>query len=275
VSDPTAEFRARYAAALRLALHDAGEDSLSVAYELGRAAVRSELSVLDLAAIHSETLGAELRSSADGESAERATLAAGDFFVESLSAYEMLQRVLRESREVAHAERHHAALLRRLSTFLADASLAVDANASVQEVLQLVAEHALEVVDADACSARIERSEGAEALEAVAYSGAVPAAQSIRGDRPAELLAGMLRSGGPVRMTPAEVTHHVPDARFALLAAPLMALDGRPLGLLQIFDFSGERDFSELDEAVAMQLAQMASGTFERMELYRRSSPPA
>jgi GAF domain-containing protein len=51
-----------------------------------------------------------------------------------------------------------------------------------------------------------------------------------------------------------------------------MALDGRPLGLLQLFDFAGEHDFSELDEAVVMQLAQMASGTLERMALYRRST---
>ena len=50
----TADFRDRYAAALHRALRDGGEDSLSAAYELGRAAVRNELSVMDLAAIHNE-----------------------------------------------------------------------------------------------------------------------------------------------------------------------------------------------------------------------------
>ena len=266
----TADFRDRYAAALHRALRDGGEDSLSAAYELGRAAVRNELSVMDLAAIHNEKLAAELRSCSDAASAERTTLAAGDLFLESLSAYEMLERVLRESREAARAEQHHAALMRRLSGFLADASLAVDADASVQEVLQLVAEHALEVVDADACTVRLESSEDAEALQAAARASAAAAPQPIPGQRLAELLVATRPAGGPLRMTAAELAQHVSDARFAWLAAPLTALDGRPLGLLHLFGFAGRRDFSELDEAVVMQLAQMASATFERMELYRR-----
>jgi GAF domain-containing protein len=53
------------------------------------------------------------------------------------------------------------------------------------------------------------------------------------------------------------------------LAAPLSALDGRPLGLIQAFDKHGA-DFSELDEAVLLQLAQMASAAIERTQLYRR-----
>ena len=270
MSASTAEFRDRYAAALHRALRDAGEDALSAAYDLGRTAVRRELSVLDLAAIHNEMLAAELRSSADAAAAEHTTLAAGDFFLESLSAYEMLHRVERESREVARAEQHHAALLRRLSSFLADASLAVDANASLQEVLQLVGEHALEVVDADACRARIEPSEGAEALVASALSSVGTAPRPIPDEPLAELLARMRPAGGPLRMTAAELAQHVRDAGFAWLAAPLTALDGRPLGLLQLFRFADERAFSELDEAVLVQLAQMASATLERMEPYRR-----
>src|SRR5919202_582716 len=81
--------------------------------------------------------------------------AAGDFFLESLSAYEMLQRLLRETRAEARAEQRQTALLRRLSGFLADASIALDADASLEEILQLVAEHALEVVDAAACTVRL------------------------------------------------------------------------------------------------------------------------
>jgi GAF domain-containing protein len=277
VSLGSAEFRDRYGAALRSALGNAGEDSLSVAYELGRTAVRRDLSMLELAAIHNELLAAELRSSADVAAAERTMHAAGDFFLESISAYEMLQRVLRESREQARAERHHATVLRRLSSFLADASLAVDANASAQEVLQLVAEHALEVVDADACSARFEPSGGAEgpAMEAAAHSGGGPVPRTIRDERLGQLLAELHPAGKAVRMSAAELARRLPDARFAWLAAPLSALDGRPLGELQLFGFADERAFSALDEAVLEQLAQMASATFERMELYRLRHDPS
>jgi hypothetical protein len=264
------EFGARYAAALRDALAEAGEGSLSAAYDLGRVAVGKELSVLDLAAIHNQALLDALNSAADAEASARAAATAGDFFLESLSAYEMLERVLRERHELARSEERHAALLRRLSGFLGDASLAVDANASMQEVLQLVAEHALEVVTADACSARLgPAAGGGAALEAVASAG--PTAPEAAGDTRLPALYATLRpDGGSVRLTAAELAEQLPDAAFAWLAAPFTALDGRPLGLIQLFGFAGDRAFSELDETVLVQLAQMASATFERMELYRR-----
>jgi hypothetical protein len=270
VSAATAEFGDRYAAALNGALREAGEPSLSAAYDLGRLAVRRELSVLELAAIHNDALLAALRSAPDAEAVVRAAAAAGDFFLESLSAYEMLERVLRETREHARAEERQAALLRHLSGFLGDASLALDANASLQEVLQLVAEHALEVVNADASSARLEAAAvDAGTLEAVASAGGATVPESVASG--AAALYGALRpAGGPVRLTASELAEHLPEARFAWLAAPFTALDGRSLGLLQLFGGGGERGFSELDETVLVQLGQMASATFERMELYRR-----
>jgi GAF domain-containing protein len=56
------------------------------------------------------------------------------------------------------------------------------------------------------------------------------------------------------------------------LAAPLTALDGRQLGLIQAFD-KQEGAFSELDEAVLTQLAQMASVAVDRAHLYQRTRP--
>ena len=271
MSGTATEFGDRYAAALRDALAEAGERSLSAAYDLGRLAVRRELSVLELAAIHNEALLAALRSAPDVDAAARAAASAGDFFLESLSAYEMLQRVLRESRELALAEERQAALLRRLSGFLGDASLTLDANASLEEVLQLVAEHALEVVSADASSAKLDAAAGrAEALEAVASARAEGAPEPPAGGGMAALYAALRPAGGPVRLTATELAEHLPEAGFAWLAAPFTALDGRQLGLLQLFGSGGEGGFSELDETVLAQLAQMASATFERMELYRR-----
>jgi hypothetical protein len=264
----TDELARRYAAALHVALADTAEGSLSSAYDLGRGAVRSGLSVLELAAMHNEALVAELRAAGDPASAEQTVQAGGAFFLESLSAYEMLQRVLREGQEQARADRRQAALLRRLSGFLGDASLAVDANASVQEVLQLVAEHALDIVDADSCRARVGPTEQDPAvLEAVASSGA---------DGPPD--AGAVGSladfeGVParaVRLGPDEVAQRAPGERFAWLAAPFTALDGRRVGALELYALGRDAEFSEVDEAVVVQLAQMASATFERMEPYRR-----
>ena len=95
----------------------------SVAYELGRDAVTAELSVLDLAVAHHDALEVALASADDAPSV---VAAAGDFFLEALAAYEMVQRGYREAQEAAAVERRQAELLRQLSNFLADASLALE-----------------------------------------------------------------------------------------------------------------------------------------------------
>lgn len=262
----------RYAQALHDALAAGGhEGPLSAAYDVGRDAVRQGLSVLDLAAIHNEALVGELRA-APGRAVDHTAGAAGDFFLESLSAYEMLARVLRQSSEVRRLEQRHAVLLRQLSGFLADASLAVDANASLQEVLQLVAENALEVVDADMCTARLDAGgSGADPAvrEAQALAGAEALDPGVR-DRLTALYARLRSGGEPVRLDAAAVAERVPGADVAWLAAPFTALDGRVIGLVQVFALAADRAFSAVDEAGLVQLAQMASATFERMDLYRR-----
>lgn len=260
----------RYGEALRDALAEEGDEgALSAAYDVGRDAVAQGLSVLDLATIHNEALVDELRAGS-GRPADRTAQAAGDFFLESLSAYEMLARVLRQSSEAARLEQRHAVLLRQLSGFLGDASLAIDANASLQEVLQLVVEHALEVVDADACTAHLapnDREPEVREAQALARSDAPhPAVREQLTDLYSELCPG----GGPARLDAAAVAERVPGAQAAWLAAPLTALDGRVIGLLQLFSLGHGRAFSTVDEAVLVQLAQMASATFERMDLYRR-----
>jgi GAF domain-containing protein len=228
------DFRGRYAAALAAYLKAPGEEALSAGYELGRAAVAEELGLLDLAAVHHEALAAALET---GEPVETVD-AAGDFFLESLSALEMFQRVLRDSRERALLERKHAEMLRRLSSFLADASLALDGTGSLEEILQLAAEHARELVDAERCCARVRLADGT-AIDVVAT--AEPEADSL--PEPSAQAAG------------------------SSLVASLSALDGREIGLIEALD-KEEGDFSELDEAVLVQLAQMAAAAVERAQLY-------
>jgi Phosphoserine phosphatase RsbU, N-terminal domain len=234
VSDRLDDFRVRYGAALDAYLETPDETALSAGYELGRAAVAEQIGLLDLAAVHQEALAAVL----DARDPVPTVATAGDFFLESLSALEMFQRILRDSRETALLERAHAEMLRRLSTFLTDASLALDATGSLGEILQLAAEHARELVAAERCSARIRLADGS-AIDAHAAAGA--------GADPA-----------PERS---------PD-----LEAPLRALDGSELGVIQAFD-KQEGDFSELDEAILVQLAQMAAAAVERAQLYERRSP--
>ena len=165
-------FPAAYASAFRDYLLDPGEATLRAAYELGREAVTRNLSVLDLAVAHHEALLSALADVSDSAEARGRTRAGGDFFLESLSAYEMVQRGFSEARESASLERRHIEMSRQLSTFLADASLALDASDSLEEMLQLVAEQARELVGADCCVATVAAEGRPRIAEAASYAEA-------------------------------------------------------------------------------------------------------
>ena len=232
--------------------------------------------MLDLAAAHHDVLLSALEDAASAGGPEAVTRAAADFFLESLSAFEVVQRGLREAREAAMVERRHAAILRRLSTFLADASLSLDAADSIDEMLQLVAEHAREVIDAQLCVARLKLADGGErTLEAVA-SEQGDAGDLVDASRLASLYDSISPQSRSLRMTGTDLARQAPveagepgkPTPRGWLAASLTALDGRELGLIQLFD-KRDADFSELDEAVLVQLAQMAAAAVERVQLYR------
>ena len=277
MNDRLDDFRDRYAAAFDAYLQAPNEEALRAGYELGRAAVAEELGVLDLAAVYHEALA----EAVDARDPVETIAAAGDFFLESVSAFEMVQRVLRDSRESVLLERKHAEMLRRLSTFLADTSLALDATGSLEEILQLVAEHARELVGAESCSARIRAADGI-AIDAHAEMEPGAARVPVPPADLAALYAAVAPGRRSLRMGSAELAAQ--PARRALeavrdgarpvhgwLVASLCALDGRELGLIQAFD-KQEGEFSELDEAVLVQLAQMAAAAVERGQLYERES---
>jgi hypothetical protein len=210
------------------------EAALRTAYELGREAVSRDLTVLDLALVHHEAL-----SSALGElpSADRQAIAdvGGAFFVESLSAFEMVRRGFREAHEAALVERQHAAILRQLSSFLAGASLALDAAASLEEMLQLVVEQARELLDAKRCQASV-----------------------VVGDEDPQRIQAFSESEEGVAITGND-----------RLDASLVGWDGRELGTIEVCDKTSGT-FSEVDAAVLEHLAQMASTGVERAQLHER-----
>jgi serine phosphatase RsbU (regulator of sigma subunit)/anti-sigma regulatory factor (Ser/Thr protein kinase) len=137
-------FRSGYAAAFQSYLAGGGETGLESAYELGREAATGELSLLDLAGIHHDVLADCLSSLPKGE-LERVARAGTDFFQESLSTFEMIQRGFGEAQETARLEQRHAAQLRGL----ADAALALNSTLSVDEMLALLGERACAIVGAD------------------------------------------------------------------------------------------------------------------------------
>jgi transcriptional regulator with GAF, ATPase, and Fis domain len=191
-----------------------------------------------------------------------------------VSFVEERERVIREQQA---AIRERAEMLHRLSTFLADASLALDAPGSLEEVLQLVAEHARELVAAERCRAEIRLPDG---LMIERHAGAEPGTEpaSVPPADVAALYAAVAPGRRSLRMSSAELAAE--PARSALegagqrvrsmrswLVASLSAPDGNEVGLIQAFD-KREGEFTHLDEEVLVQLAQMAAAAVERAQRY-------
>ena len=247
------ELRRSYAAGLQAYLRDPNERTLHAAYELGREAVTRELDVLDLALVHHEALAAALRAADPGD-VERLTRSAADFLLDSLSAFEMIRRAYTEARDAAALERRQATMLRQLSSLLADASIALDASGSLDEMLRLVAEQARELTRAACCVAAL--TDGPE-IEAASF------------EEDDEHAAAFVRSAArAVRMSRDELAARDVAGR-GWLAAPLTTLDERRIGWIQLLAAAGT-DFTEVDEAVLAHLAQMTSATVERARMYSR-----
>src|SRR3712207_5665777 len=113
--------RASYEKAFDDYLASRSEDALHVAYELGRAAVSARMSILDLSGTHHDVLSSALRRSRPHE-LEWVTQAAANFFLQALSAFEMVQRGFREAQQSILREKQHTAQLHQLT----EASVAIN-----------------------------------------------------------------------------------------------------------------------------------------------------
>ena len=233
--------------------------------------------MLDLAVAHHEALVAALGGAADGTEARRVADEAGAFFIESLAAFEMVQRGFHEARQAVMVERRQIEMSRQLSTFLADASLALDASDSLEEMLRLVVEQARELIGSECCVATVAIDGSARTAEASSYPGSDRRWMAFVRWLDRVAIYDVLRlSGGSVRMS-GEQLAHLPPFRTAVesrplrgwLAVSLTALDGAALGALQLFD-KVDGGFSAEDEAALVHLAQMASAAIERARLYQR-----
>lgn len=256
----TARFRAAYRRALRAFLDDGTETSLRAAYELGRDAVTHELGLLDLVHTHHEVLFAELEASPQRDDSRQMIRAGADFLLEALSAFEMVRRGFTEAREAVISERRQAAMLRQLSTLLADASLVVHARSSVREVLQLVAEQARELTHARWCLASAASVLG-DPSRTSAHAGTAPGDLD---ELAREAFAAVAPDTAPTHV----VSFETRAGGSGGVAAPLTALDGRPIGVLAIGSRAG-LPFSELDKAMLVHVAQVTAAAIERAARYR------
>lgn len=110
--DSLERLRRDYAPAFLRYLSQRDERGLRAAYELGRRAMRQELSLLDLAQIHHANLLQVLKTSRTETELDDVAQAASTFFVEVLATFEMTHRAFTEQR-LAGVERQDAAAAER------------------------------------------------------------------------------------------------------------------------------------------------------------------
>lgn len=163
---------------------------------------------------------------------------------------------------------------------LAAASLAINSATSTPERLRLITEHARAIVGAHQAVASLTRGpDWSQAITAVSLSDKYAAWRDY--DAPTDgsgIYAEVCRTNRVFRLTQAELERHPLWRGFGReagrhpplrgwLAVPLVGRDGRNLGLIQLSD-KYEGDFTEQDEAVLVQLAQLAAVALDNMALY-------
>jgi serine phosphatase RsbU (regulator of sigma subunit) len=230
VTAPPQELHERYREAFRAWLAHRDERELGTAYALGREAVTTRQSMLDLAEAHHRAVEEALRDEPDPVRRTELLAAAGVFFGEALSTFEIAYRGYREVRELARLEHDHVMQLREL----ADASVRINATLTTEQVLQLTVEAAQRVLRAG--RARISSA-------AVAPYG--------------EGLSAVFPDGGD---------EHEPTGTPI---GVMLRSAGRPLGVLEASD-APDREFTPRDEAILAQLGQLASVAIAKSQAYTR-----
>lgn len=179
---------------------------------------------------------------------------------------------LREPRDVTD-EKHAEGRLRGLALA---ASAITAAAASLAGALQVITDHAREIIGAhqSVTSVTIDQN-WARAVHAFSLSDKYARYRTYDAKADGSGIYSLVcRENRTMRMTQAELEAHPAWRGFGKeaekhppmrgwLAAPLTARDGTNLGLIQLSD-KYEGEFTEEDEAILIQLAQLASRSIER-----------
>lgn len=183
-------------------------------------------------------------------------------------------RLYGHSVETMRAERRRASLLR----LLAKASLRINAALNLDALLQAITDEAREVLGAhQAFTSLAPGGDWSRTINSVALSDRyVDDSKNAQDRAPALLfLAGKIShstrsddfAGTPSwNLVTSNAGHRLPS----WLAAPLKSGDGRNFGLIQVVE-KIEGDFTEEDQSVLTQLAQMAIVAIENVRLYREA----
>ena len=176
-------------------------------------------------------------------------------------------------RDVTERDRRTTQLQR-----LSEAALAIGRAVSLDEVSRVATEAAREIIGAHQAVTSFSGENWAQAIHAVSLSDKYAGFRSYDTHPDGSgIYRVVCRTNRPQRLTQAEIEAHQDWRGFGAeagrhppmrgwLAVPLIGRDGRNLGLIQLSD-KYEGEFGEDDEAILVQLAQLASEAIENARL--------
>ena len=192
------------------------------------------------------------------------------------------RRAAAERERLLEEERRHARNLQRLNA----ASVAINAATSVEEVIRLINGKARELTGARVAVVNlIHDGDWKRAWTVASLSGEYAAWCDYDAQVTGEGIYNLVARGKrTTRMTQAELESHPAWRGFSaeagkplplrgLMAAPLLDGGGECIGLVQLSDkwMEGNAgEFTEADEALLWQLAQVASVALENQQLYEQ-----
>ncbi|OKH31800.1 hypothetical protein NIES2119_27925 [[Phormidium ambiguum] IAM M-71] len=181
-----------------------------------------------------------------------------------------------EREQLLANERHYTNQLQGLTS----AALAMNSALSVEEVLQVITNQAASIIGThqSVTSMTIDQN-WAQAIDCIYLSDKYAAWRDYK-ERPdgSGIYTCVCHLNRPMRLTHAELETHPRWKGFGKaadkhpplrgwLAAPLVGRDGKNIGLIQLSD-KYEGEFTQADESILVQLAQMASVAVENARLY-------
>jgi PAS domain S-box-containing protein len=163
---------------------------------------------------------------------------------------------------------------------LTEAALTINSALSIEEIIRIITEQARAIIGAhqSVTSMTIDQN-WAQSISSISISDRYTAWQNYLEKRNGSgIYADVCQMNSPMRLTQAELEAHPQWGGFGQeadnhppmrgwLAAPLIARDGHNMGLIQLSD-KYEGEFTQEDEAIIVQLAQMASIAIENTRLY-------
>lgn len=162
---------------------------------------------------------------------------------------------------------------------LADASIAINRAVDLDEAISITTEQAREVIGAhQAVVSLMAGGDWSQVISGMALSDKYAAYRALD-DKPdgSGIYALVCRDNRPLRLTQEQLEAHPAWRGFGAyadehppmrgwLAVPLVARDGANLGVIQLSD-KYQGDFTAADEALLVQLAQLASARIENAQL--------